>query len=990
MKDFFVSYNRADRAWAEWIAWTLEEAGYTVVLQSWDFRPGENFVLAMHEATTETQHTVVVLSDSYLAAEYTQPEWAAAFAEDPRGAGRKLIPIRVAPCKPGGLLRSIIYVDLVGLAEKEVEAALLDALRDRAKPPEKPSFPSATADHEAVPRAVAFPAAQPADRISLHRLPVTGEVFVGREGELAQLDRAWEEPGVHVISLVAWGGVGKSALVNRWLGGMERDGFPSAERVFAWSFYSQGSGERAESADAFFNEALRWFGDPDPAAGTAIQRSERLVRLVRGERTLLVLDGLEPLQHPPGPLEGRLKDPALAVLVKELASASPGLCVITTREKVAELASRAGTTAPRIDLEHLAPEAGAELLKELGVTGSKRELEDAAREFGGHALALTLLGTYLRDVCEGDVRRRHEARMLEQDVEQGGHAERMMASYEAWSGPGPEVAVLRLLGLFDRPADRESLAALRAAPPIPGLTDALFHQPEKPGRSRKNRAAEAEPLADAELARALARLRKAGLLAEPSPGDGGALDTHPLVRTYFGNRLQAAHPVAWREGNRRLYEHLQAAAPDLPDTLEEMLPLYAAVLHGCRAGRHQEALAEVYYRRIQRKEKSYSTKKLGVLGAELAALSGFFDRPWDRLAGGLTAAAQGYVLAVAGFNLRALGRLAEAVVPMQGAVDLAARQEDWANAARSASNLSELTLTLGDLAQAVVQAEQSIELADRSRDEPQKISKRTTLADAAHQAGQISRAEALFQEAESMQERFQPQYPRLYSFWGYRYCDLFLGRIDSALAGLGSPLALEESERLSAICQEVRQRAELFLSEEVYHLSLLSIALYHLALGRAHLAAYRVKTRSTSLAESESDSLDLAARHLGQAVDGMRRAGTEDQLPRGLLARAALRRVQGDAVNAAADLDEVFEIAERGGMRLFACDAHLESARLALSTGDPTAAREHLAKARALVEATGYHRRDPEVAALVKALLPKPDVPAEAARPAGPAGAPVP
>src|SRR5262245_35970820 len=134
-------------------------------------------------------------------------------------------------------------------------------------------------------------AARPAPgQVSAHRLPVTGEVFVGREAELARLDRAWVDPGVHVISLVAWGGVGKSALVNQWLGGMERDGFRGAERVFAWSFYSQGSAERAESADAFFNEALRWFGDPDPAAGTAVQRSERLVGFLRQERTLLVLD----------------------------------------------------------------------------------------------------------------------------------------------------------------------------------------------------------------------------------------------------------------------------------------------------------------------------------------------------------------------------------------------------------------------------------------------------------------------------------------------------------------------------------------------------------------------------------------------------------------------------------------------------------------------------------------------------------------------------
>jgi hypothetical protein len=82
-KDFFISYNRADKQWAEWIAWTLEEAGYSVVVQAWDFRPGGNFVLDMRRATAESQTTIAVLSESYLKSSYTQPEWAAAFADDP-------------------------------------------------------------------------------------------------------------------------------------------------------------------------------------------------------------------------------------------------------------------------------------------------------------------------------------------------------------------------------------------------------------------------------------------------------------------------------------------------------------------------------------------------------------------------------------------------------------------------------------------------------------------------------------------------------------------------------------------------------------------------------------------------------------------------------------------------------------------------------------------------------------------------------------------
>jgi hypothetical protein len=107
MKDFFISYNKADKNWAEWIAWTLEEAGYSVVIQAWDFRPGGNFVLEMQKAATDTHKTIAVISDNYLNAEYTHPEWAAAFARDPQGQQRTLIPMRVQECTLRELLGPI-------------------------------------------------------------------------------------------------------------------------------------------------------------------------------------------------------------------------------------------------------------------------------------------------------------------------------------------------------------------------------------------------------------------------------------------------------------------------------------------------------------------------------------------------------------------------------------------------------------------------------------------------------------------------------------------------------------------------------------------------------------------------------------------------------------------------------------------------------------------------------------------------------------------
>jgi hypothetical protein len=157
MKDFFVSYNRNDKQWAEWIAWTLEEAGYSVVIQAWDFRPGGNFVLDMNRAVEETQKTIAVLSDTYLDSAFTQPEWAAAFRDDPESIKRKLIPVKVKECKPTGLLSQVVYVDLTKTSETEAKQLLLDSLRKRIKPQAKPAFPGGLETVEQPPKAASFP-----------------------------------------------------------------------------------------------------------------------------------------------------------------------------------------------------------------------------------------------------------------------------------------------------------------------------------------------------------------------------------------------------------------------------------------------------------------------------------------------------------------------------------------------------------------------------------------------------------------------------------------------------------------------------------------------------------------------------------------------------------------------------------------------------------------------------------------------------------------
>ncbi|MGZ3610292.1 MAG: toll/interleukin-1 receptor domain-containing protein, partial [Ktedonobacteraceae bacterium] len=71
-KDFFISYNKADQRWAEWIAWQLEEAGYQTLLQAWDFLAGGNFVLDMNTAARKATRTIAVLSPDYLDSKFTR------------------------------------------------------------------------------------------------------------------------------------------------------------------------------------------------------------------------------------------------------------------------------------------------------------------------------------------------------------------------------------------------------------------------------------------------------------------------------------------------------------------------------------------------------------------------------------------------------------------------------------------------------------------------------------------------------------------------------------------------------------------------------------------------------------------------------------------------------------------------------------------------------------------------------------------------------
>jgi hypothetical protein len=143
--DFFLSYAQADRAWAEWIAWTLEAGGARVKLQAWDSPAGSNWIQDMDAGIRDAARTIAVLSPDYLKSVYGTAEWQAIWAQDPEGKRQKLLPVRVIDCAGPGLLAGIVSIDLFEINEETARRRLREsvegALKGRQKPKVAPSFP---------------------------------------------------------------------------------------------------------------------------------------------------------------------------------------------------------------------------------------------------------------------------------------------------------------------------------------------------------------------------------------------------------------------------------------------------------------------------------------------------------------------------------------------------------------------------------------------------------------------------------------------------------------------------------------------------------------------------------------------------------------------------------------------------------------------------------------------------------------------------------
>jgi Tfp pilus assembly protein PilF len=503
MKDFFISYTSADRPWAEWIAWQLEEAKLTVVIQAWDFRPGGNFVLAMQQAAADCERTIAVLSPDYLKSLYAQPEWAAAFAQDPTGAKQLLLPVRVRECELKGLLSQIVYVDLVGATEDEAQHRLLKGInRERAKPKTPPRFPSAKADERTIADKPRFPGALP-PVWNVPRPP--NPHFVGRATLLEETRQTLlRGQAAALVALHGLGGIGKTQLAAEYAHARHAD-----YQAVWWL--------RAET-EATLAEDL-----------AALARALKLPEHEAREVPVIVAAVLRWLNTNTGWLLVFDNADEPAVVRAYLPQSRHGHVLITSRAP-----NWRGLAAP-LAVETLDEDAATQfLLERTGQGGAAAEAaaKELAKELGGLPLALEQAGAYCEAAGQPLANYLRLFRQRQRELLQRGQPD----NYPATVATTWEISLQAAQQAALIAAELLNLCAFLAPEELP-LTVLREHAEELPETLA---AAVADELA---LEDALAALRRYSLLNRVDDG----VTLHRLVQWVARDRLEATEQSRWAE-----------------------------------------------------------------------------------------------------------------------------------------------------------------------------------------------------------------------------------------------------------------------------------------------------------------------------------------------------------------------------------------------------------------------------------------------------------
>ncbi len=362
--DFFVSHAGRDQAWAEWVAWHLVEAGYTVELDSWDWAAGENFVTKMRDALDAANRVVALFSPAYFEdIRYTTEEWTSALVKDDEG-GHRLVPVQVEPCVVPRLLRPLLRVELFEVDEGEAARRLLAAARGPARPDGKPGFPGRgragvlTGRGEVGPR---LPGVLP----PVWNVGPRNPGFVGRDATLVGVRERLRSGGTGVVQVLhGVGGVGKTQVAieyaHRYAGVYD----------VVWGVSAEETGLISEQFAALAVEL-----DLAPPRADTASAVGALRAYLRGHgRWLLVLDNAE------SPRE-----------LRDWLPAGPGHTLITSRNP------GWGELAARVEVDVLSRPESVELIHVSRPSAGEAEADRLAEAVGDLPLALAQAAGFLAE-----------------------------------------------------------------------------------------------------------------------------------------------------------------------------------------------------------------------------------------------------------------------------------------------------------------------------------------------------------------------------------------------------------------------------------------------------------------------------------------------------------------------------------------------------------------------------------------------------------------
>ncbi len=755
-------------------------------------------------------------------------------------------------------------------------------------------------------------------QVSIASLPITNLSTFGRDAELEFLTRCWDDPQINFVQVLAFGGVGKSALINRWLSDLSNEKFRGATRVYAWSFYWQGhSAELNSSGDFFIEHALRWFGDPNPEKGTPWVKASRLVQLVRGQKSLLVLDGIEPLQHAPGPRAGEIDTPAVAALIRELAADNSGLCVVTSRLSVTDLSAFQDGRVQTIPLKNLDTNSGVAMLKEQGLKGDVATFSQVVDEYQGHPLSLSLLGGYLSIVHDGAIEKYSEIESLFDEKQQSGHAQSIMNAYLEWFNGSMELELLYLIGLFDRAVSYKQLKQL--------ANDKKFgDELEFLGKAR-----------EIDWKYSINSIVNSKLVSKLQFDGEDFLDCHPIVRDFLSLRLASSKSDFWLQGHKAIFELMLTSRKDTSDTTLSMEEMNTAVLHGALSQNYQEAF-NFYFHEIRRMQ--FSLPKEGSHHADNNCIKLFFEKQWEVPHASLTEESKIFLLMAASTNLIYLGKITEALSPCMKSINWFVNNQRWTDAATASAPLLSMLIVTGKLQEARKLIDRMSVAIEQTNNPVINAMKLNFEAYIHYLDNNVEAARALFEESEKVLVRELPEEPAPFPIISAYYCRFLLDH-ESPHA------ALNRSLRTFAW----RDRG-----------------------------AWQVKFDTTSILASDTLVLGLvflaigdkanAKSHLNKQVELFRSANEWLYLPAGLVCRAKYFRAVGDYEAALADLEESLSISKRTGAVFSEWEARLDLCSYYLEVNDKETAASYLQSAQSLPGMSAYKFRDLEIADLQQAV----------------------